>query len=91
MCILRRLPVWFSMLHPLADLSPVISRIGTDLNYLSDSAYHMVYASSQSSPYLTVVYDSNAKTHSMHLIRRTTPQVFHDEVVVVVTIQLQML
>ena len=71
----RRLPIWFSMLHPLADLSPVISRTGDELSYVSDSVHHMVYASSQSSPYLTVVYDTVAKTHSMHLVRRTTPQV----------------
>jgi len=69
------LPVWFSMLHPLADISPVICRSGSELNYVSTSSKHIVYVSSELSPYISIIYDMNSKSHSLFLIRRTTPQV----------------
>ena len=69
------LPVWFSMLHPLADLSPVICKIGNDLSYITVSSHSLIYVSADKSPYLAVIYDVNSKSHSMYLIRRTTPLV----------------
>ena len=63
------------MLHPLADLSPVICRCGTELSYVSVSTQHIVFVSEDTSPYLAVVYDVESRCHSMYLIRRAMPDV----------------
>lgn len=72
---MKRLPVWFSMLHPLADISPVVSRVGHELSYVTDCVHHLVYVSSNSPPYMAVVYNTSTRCHAMYLVRRTTPEV----------------
>lgn len=63
-------PVWYSMLHPLDEVSPVISRSGARLFYVMDKLHQLVFTCDD--PAIAVTYDVNTGQHSVWSIRRAT-------------------
>ncbi|XP_059145256.1 anaphase-promoting complex subunit 1-like isoform X2 [Physella acuta] len=65
--------VIFSMLHPLDDIAPVITRVSgvggsPKMSYLTDSSMTVIFTSSE--PSLAFTYDCVAGVHSVWKIRR---------------------
>lgn len=70
------LPTIFSMLHPLDEVSPVVSKPtglfeGSRVQYASDSTIEIVFTCCE--PSIVVTYDTAQGIHSVWALRKVTP------------------
>ncbi|XP_062851927.1 anaphase-promoting complex subunit 1 [Trichomycterus rosablanca] len=71
------LPTLFSMLHPLDEIAPVVSRStglfeSQRLQYVSDNALRVVFSCED--PSIIMTYDTLQCTHTIWALRRVTPE-----------------